>query len=227
MKIQRNRSFDNTSLEIFAARAGATCLKHGRHSIIRAVSPENHTWALISRSLCTCIRVHILCTQLSLCCWPIRSFRAESHTTHHTRSLLRSLPPSFSFPSVRIASLLSLPLLATFEILTLPAASLTCGSFLRPQGPQADSPGRLTELTVSTAGWLGVATQSFYQQTTFLLLRVYRRSAGVYLALPASLQPQFTHVTSSNRFAESSRLRSYDFKSLHWNLPPFFLCKRT
>lgn len=112
-------------------------------------------------------------------------------------------------------------------MLTLSTTSLTCGSFLRPQGPQADSPGRLTELTVSTAGWLGVATQPLDQRATFLLLRVYRRSAGVYLALPASLQPQFTHVTSSNRFAESSRLRSYDFKSLLSNLPPFFLCIRT
>ena len=155
-----------------------------------------------------------------------------SWVTHNTTT--PSFSPSFLshllFPSPPFV-LAVLPLFPLRplpdEMLTLSTTSLTCGSFLRPQGPQADSPGRLTELTVSTAGWLGVATQPLDQRATFLLLRVYRRSAGVYLALPASLQPQFTHVTSSNRFAESSRLRSYDFKSLLSNLPPFFLCIRT
>lgn len=201
-------------------RAGATCPKHRRHSIIRAGSPENHTRTLISRSLCTCVRIpcaHRLQVFAMLLAYSL--IPRLSHTQHHQHLSLSlshalsfslsfvPLPPSFSFPSVRSGSS-AIPLQPLpGEIPILSTTSLTCGSFLRPQGPLADSPGRLTELTVSTAGWLGVATQPLDQPATFLLLRVYRRSAGVYLALPASLQPQFTHVTSSNRFAESSRLR--------------------
>jgi len=76
-------------------------------------------------------------------------------------------------------------------------------SFLRPLGPQADSPGRLTELTVSTAGWLAgcwlagwlagwlalPAQRSHPASHLPLLPRVgvCHQSAGVYLALPASL----------------------------------------
>lgn len=102
------------------------------------------------------VRVYVCVpfTQLLLCCWPIRSFRAESHRTHERVAPHRSLPP-FSFPSDLF--LPSHRIGSPFEILPFLSVSLTCGWFLRPQGPQADSPGRLTELTVSTAGWLRVA----------------------------------------------------------------------
>lgn len=106
-----------------------------------------------------------------LCCWPIRSFRAESHAAHTgplslSLSFLVSLSHHPSSPPRDHAP--SGPLCGTGPVCPLRALPLSfspprnrptvplrpSASFLRPLRPQADSPGRLTELTVSTAGWL-------------------------------------------------------------------------
>ena len=91
-------------------RAGATCPKHRRHSIIRAGSPENHTRTLISRSLCTCVRIpcaHRLQVFAMLLAYSL--IPRLSHTQHHQHlslslscslflSLLRSSPTFFFLP---------------------------------------------------------------------------------------------------------------------------------
>ena len=84
-------------------RAGATCPKHRRHSIIRAGSPENHTRTLISRSLCTCVRIpcaHRLQVFAMLLAYSL--IPRLSHTQHHQHlslSLMLSLSLSPSFLS--------------------------------------------------------------------------------------------------------------------------------
>lgn len=137
-----------------------------------------------------------------LCCWPIRSFRAESHAAH-------TGPPSLSlFPRLSLSHHPSSPTpprdrapsgppCGTGPVCPLRALPLSfspprnrptvplrpSASFLRPLRPQADSPGRLTELTVSTAGWLA----------SWLAGWLHRQSQ------PPSRPPSFSRVCAASR----------------------------
>jgi len=79
-------------------------------------------------------------------------------------------------------------------------------SFLRPLRPQADSPGRSAELTVSTAGWLvGVATQP----ATFLFSRVCSagRSGFTWRYLPACSLSSLTSLRATGSESCSASVR--------------------
>lgn len=83
-------------------------------------------------------------------------------------------------------------------------------SFLRPLGPQADSPGRLTELTVSTAGWLAFADVAT-QPATFLFSRVCATSRPrfTWRYLPACSLSSLTSLRATgSEFSRYPRTRT-------------------
>jgi len=176
--------------------------------------------------VCISYTTRSLCgAAFAMCCWPIRSFRAESHAAHRVLSL--SLFPTFS-PLSHHASAFSpgpsgpSPPPASSAAATAalrPTVPLrpNSASFLRPLRPQAGSPGRLTELTVSTAGWLAGFAGAATQPATFLFSRVCAatRPGFTWRYLPACSLSSLTSLRATG--SESSRCPralALDFKSL-------------
>lgn len=131
-----------------------------------------------------------------LCCWPIRSFRAESHAARTgSLSLLvplsptlppRATPPRDRAPSGPRRGASVRPLRSPLIFSPRPSRSShgpSSSQRVFPAAPAAagcDSPDRLTGLTVSTAGWRWLAgwlaspAKPATQPATFLLPRVCR-----------------------------------------------------
>lgn len=199
-----------------------------------------HFWITLYVYVCISYTTRSLCgAAFAMCCWPIRSFRAESHAAHRVLSL--SLSHLFPFVPPHRVRVLSGPL----GPLPFPAASVAAtaalrptvplrpnsASFLRPLRPQAGSPGRLIGLTVSTAGWLAGFAGAATQPSTFLFSRVCAasRPGFTWRYLPACSLSSLTSLRATG--SESSRCPralALDFKSLFSHICFLsFACVRT
>lgn len=149
---------------------------------------------------------------------------SELSHTQRTRSLSLPLPPSSlshhkaTFPSgPRVVPASSPCFLSSFPCRLRPASHVPLrsksASFLRPLGPQADSPGRLTELTVSTAGWLALPVVAT-QPATFLFSRVCAtsRPGFTWRYLPACSLSSLTSLRATgSEFSRHPRALALDF----------------
>lgn len=236
---QRTLELRNLKTLVVIPLIGARDFQSSRWQIQYRKERRQERVTVTSGSLCTCV---YSCVQCSLCgaafamyCWPIRSFRAESHAAHQVSPCLSHLfpPPCFAVaslpsgprgdPTVPFVSLSSFPPAATAATAALrPTVPLrpNGASFLRPLGPQADSPGRLTELTVSTAGWLAGSAGVATQPATFLFSRVCAasRPGFTWRYLPACSLSSLTSLRATgSESSRPSRAPALDFKSLSFH----------
>lgn len=207
---------------------------HGREALNRhygddtGKSEDEDTVTSGSLSMCTCVSrtQHVaFAAQPLLCAVGLFAHSELSHTqrtgfspclsptfsplSHHASAF--SSGPSGPFPPPASSAAATAALRPTVPLRPNSA------SFLRPLRPQAGSPGRLTELTVSTAGWLAGFAGAATQPATFLFSRVCAasRPGFTWRYLPACSLSSLTSLRATG--SESSRCPralALDFKSL-------------